>query len=86
MHVPDEVIGKYSEDGVVIMKHGFGPEWTGKLNKGLKKFSRPPHNVAGPGTETLKVEVVFATARYGWIYPNTSNSSSILPVVKLLAD
>ena len=37
MHVPDEVIGKYSEDGVLFLKDCFGPEWTGKLKKGLEK-------------------------------------------------
>ena len=42
MRAPDEVIGKYSEDGVVFIKNCFGPEWTGKLKKGLEKNLKAP--------------------------------------------
>ena len=42
MCVPDEVIVKFSEDGVVFIKNCFGAEWTGKLKKGLEKNLKAP--------------------------------------------
>ena len=50
MNVTDEGIRKYSEDGVVIMKNCFSPEWTGKLKKGLEKnLKAPSHPWPGLG-------------------------------------
>ena len=42
MNVPDEGIRNFSEDGVVLLKNCFGPEWTGKLKKGLEKNLKAP--------------------------------------------